>query len=102
MKILKLTKYNFSNGLQVNVKTEDGKRLTCKGNDELCEKHPEYNDIPVDWVYEDKQPEVADQYDYYYVPTLFIGDEKLYECKPGQDIDQIRENFNQVLQEALT
>ena len=66
------------------------------------EKHPEYNDIPVDWVYEDKQPEVADQYDYYYVPTLFIGDEKLYECKPGQDIDQIRENFNQVLQEALT
>ena len=46
--------------------------------------------------------EVADQYDYYYVPTLFIGDEKLYECKPGQGIDQIRENFDRVLQEALT
>ena len=77
-------------------------RNGLRAYDELCEKHPEYNDIPVDWVYEDKQPEVADQYDYYYVPTLFIGDEKLYECKPGQGIDQIRENFDRVLQEALT
>jgi glutaredoxin len=76
-------------------------RNGLKEYNELCEEHPEYKNIPVDWIYEDKQPEVADQYDYYYVPTLFIGDEKLYECKPGQDINQIRENFERVLQEAL-
>ena len=59
-------------------------------------------DIPVDWIYEDKQPDVADQYDYNNVPSLFIGDEKLYECKPGQNMEMIRESFHQVLQEALT
>lgn len=77
-------------------------RNGLKAYKELCEEHPGYKNIPVDWIYEDKQPDVADHYDYYYVPTLFIGDKKLYECKPGQSMEMIRENFSQVLQEALT
>lgn len=76
-------------------------RNGLKAYDELCKEHPEYKDISIDWIYEDKEPELADKYDYYRVPSLFFGDEKLYECEPGQDYDEIRENFEQVLQAAL-
>ena len=69
--------------------------------EELCREHPEYKNIPVEWIMEDKQPELADRYDYYRVPSLFVDEEKLYECDPGQDYEQIRANFARVLQAAL-
>lgn len=76
-------------------------RKGLKAYEQLCEEHPEYKKIPVDWIYEDKEPELADKYDYYRVPSLFLGDEKLYECDPEQDYREIRENFDRALQAAL-
>ena len=49
---------------------------------ELIEEEPTYGEISVDWVEESRQPKIAAQYDYYYVPTIFYGDEKLYEAHP--------------------
>lgn len=72
-----------------------------KAYEELCTEHQEYGEIPVDWIYEDEQPDVADRYDYYHVPSLFIDDEKLYECEPGEGYEQIREHFDRVLKTAL-
>lgn len=46
--------------------------------DEL-KKRPEYKDIVIETIEETEQPELADQYDYYYVPTFYIGDEKVHE-----------------------
>ena len=37
--------------------------------------------------------ELADQYDYYYVPTIFYGEEKLYEASPAHSYNDIRENI---------
>ena len=37
---------------------------------ELCENNASYREVPVDWILEDQQPDIADQYDYYYTPTL--------------------------------
>ena len=43
--------------------------------DEL-KKRPEYKDIVIETIEETEHPDIADQYDYYYVPTFYIADEK--------------------------
>jgi glutaredoxin len=40
---------------------------------------PEYKDIEIEIVDEIEQQERADTYDYYYVPTFYLGDKKLHE-----------------------
>lgn len=45
----------------------------------LLESNPEYKEIPLVMIDEKLQPEVADKYDYYYVPCFFVGDEKVHE-----------------------
>lgn len=46
---------------------------------ELKEEYPEYNRIEIELVDEQVNSELANQYDYYYVPSLFDGDVKLHE-----------------------
>ena len=41
--------------------------------------YPELEDIEIELIEESQQPEIADQYDYYYVPTFYVGDEKVHE-----------------------
>ncbi|MDO4987411.1 MAG: thioredoxin family protein [Synergistes sp.] len=61
----------------------------CKRADEmiaeLLAKHPEYKKIPFAKIDEHKNPEIADKYDYYYVPTFFVGDEKTAEGVPSEE-----------------
>ena len=47
--------------------------------DWIATEYPEYADIPVEFIDEDEHPEIADQYDYYYVPTYYVAGEKLHE-----------------------
>ena len=47
--------------------------------DELCRENPEYANIPLTMVEERQQKELADSYDYYYVPCYYAGKEKLAE-----------------------
>ncbi|MBE6196443.1 MAG: glutaredoxin [Rikenellaceae bacterium] len=47
--------------------------------DELKAEHEELRAIEIEMIEESEQPEVADRYDYYYVPTLYLGEEKLHE-----------------------
>ena len=54
--------------------------------EELRESHPEYNDLEIEIIDEVKEPDLANQYDYYYVPAFFIGDKKLHEGVPTQEI----------------
>ena len=51
----------------------------------LFERHPEYRDVPFVTVDEQKSPEEAEKYDYYYVPTFFVGDEKIMEGVPTEE-----------------
>ena len=46
--------------------------------DEL-KKQDRYKDIEIEMIEESKQPEVADKYDYYYVPTFYIDGQKVHE-----------------------
>lgn len=38
-----------------------------------------YKDIEIKMVNEKEEPEYADQFDYYYVPTFYVEDEKVHE-----------------------
>jgi len=52
---------------------------------EIFAEHPEYAGIPLTVIDERKNPEIANQYDYYYVPTFFVGDEKVMEGVPSKE-----------------
>ena len=54
-------------------------RAAHKWMDELMAQYPEYNDLPIEIIDEVRQPDVAKRYDYYYVPTYYVGDSKLHE-----------------------
>ncbi len=55
----------------------------CKAADgwlqELIRENPAYGAIPIKVVNEAVEVELAESYDYYYVPTFFLGREKLHE-----------------------
>jgi glutaredoxin len=47
--------------------------------DELKEEHPELKAVTIETIEETQQPELADTFDYYYVPTFYIDGEKIHE-----------------------
>jgi len=46
--------------------------------DELKQQEA-YKGIQIEMIEESEQPEVADEYDYYYVPTFYVDSEKVHE-----------------------
>ncbi len=49
---------------------------------ELREEQPACRAVEIEWIDESAQPALADRYDYYRVPSFFLGGEKLYEASP--------------------
>lgn len=49
---------------------------------ELRAENPAYAAIELDVIDESAESALADRYDYYRVPSFFIGEEKLYEASP--------------------
>lgn len=47
--------------------------------DELKEERPEFQSIEIEKIEENEHPDIAEQYDYYYVPTFYIDGEKVHE-----------------------
>ncbi len=68
---------------------------------ELCAQDPKYREVSFDRVEESLHPEIADRYDYYYVPTVFDGKTKLYEASPSQDYESIKASMKGVLDHAV-
>lgn len=64
---------------------------------ELKAEKAEYGEIEADWIEESRQPKLAQQYDYYYVPTIFYGDKKLYEAHPSENYEICKENIRTAL-----
>ena len=46
---------------------------------EELQKQEPYDRVKITMVNELAEPEVADRYDYYYVPTFYVGDKKVHE-----------------------
>ena len=54
-------------------------RQAFRWHEELFREHPEYKNVPLRLIDEHKETALADSYDYWYVPTYFLGKEKLGE-----------------------
>lgn len=67
----------------------------------LTAENPAYEKAKIEWIEETVHPERADPYDYYRVPSIFYGEEKLYECDPGDDSVEIRRQVENALKIAL-
>ncbi len=52
---------------------------------ELKKEHPAYQNVEVDMIDENVHPEIAQKYDYYYVPTFFVEDKKYHEGVPSAE-----------------
>ena len=73
-----------------------------KAIEELTQANPLYADVQINRIDENDPPaDLTGYYDYYYVPTMFIGDEKIYEAHPGQTYEEIREAVKNVFDKAL-
>ena len=68
---------------------------------ELVQENPAYGTVPVEWVEETQEPDKVVGHAYYYVPSLFDGTKKLYECQPGHDYDTIKAAVKEALDYAL-
>lgn len=63
--------------------------------DELKAAHPEFREIEIEMIEESEQPEVANKYDYHYVPTFYLNEIKAHEG--GIYADEVE----QILRKAL-
>ena len=72
-----------------------------KALEELRAEKTEYCEIEAEWIEESRQPDLSKQYDYYYVPSIFSGDKKLYEADPSEDYASIKENVREALEAVL-
>ena len=57
---------------------------------ELKAEDPSIEKAEIEWIEESVHPEIANKYDYYYVPSIYCGDKKLYECSPRDDYNKIK------------
>jgi thioredoxin 1 len=64
--------------------------------EELKAESSKYASIEVTMIDENLQPDIANQYDYYYVPTYYIDGKKVHEGAASKDI--IRQVFDSTLQ----
>jgi glutaredoxin len=54
--------------------------------EELFAENSAYTAIEIEKIDELVHPDIADRYDYYYVPTYYVGSEKLHEGAASREI----------------
>lgn len=61
-----------------------------------------YEGVQVDFIDENKEPAKTELFagQYYYVPSIFMDGEKLYEAQPGQSYDKIYVEVKRVFDAA--
>ena len=45
----------------------------------ILNENPHFKEIPIEIIDESEQYDLANSYDYYYVPTYYVGEEKVHE-----------------------
>lgn len=66
--------------------------------DELKKENPSYSKIEIKIIDEEREPEAARKYDYYYVPTFYVDDDKIFEGVPSKEI--IKNVFEKALEKS--
>ena len=68
---------------------------------ELVAEHPEWAVVEFERIDENLHPEIADRYDYYANPSMFIGQEKLYESHLFETKQECRAHVEEVFRRAM-
>ena len=63
--------------------------------EQLIQSHPEYAGVKIDVIEEQREPEKTEGYDYWYVPTFFVGGKKIMEGVPT--LEKVDEMFREAL-----
>ena len=63
--------------------------------EELKKEDPRFSNIEVRIIDEEREPEIAKKYDYYYVPTFYVDGVKVHEGVPSKEI--VRNVFEKAL-----
>ncbi len=69
--------------------------------DELFEENPAYRQVPLTRIEESREPELADRYDYYAVPTFFVDGKKIFEARLFMSFEDIKAGTKAALDAAL-
>ncbi len=72
-----------------------------KAFEALAAEDPAYAGVEINWIEESTLTAFPGWADYYYVPTVFFHEKKLYEAQPGQDYDTIKACLKQALDTVL-
>ncbi len=67
----------------------------------LRAENPAYAGVEVRWIDENLHRGLADQYDYWYVPSVYQGERKLYAADPSQGYEEIKASLKAALDQAL-
>lgn len=70
--------------------------------EELIQENPAYGAVEFERINEQDPPAGITGYNYYYVPSMFIGKEKIYEADPSQTYEDIKASVKTVFEKALT
>ena len=64
--------------------------IAKRAMEELKAENIEYAKLDIEWIEESRQPELAKPYGkyYYYVPSIFIDGQKVYEAHPGESYEE--------------
>ncbi len=73
-------------------------RQAEKAIKELKANRSDLADVEIRRINETEYPEIADKYNYYYVPTMYIGEEKLYEAHPGESYSECKAKVQAVME----
>ncbi len=69
--------------------------------EELKEELPGAADLQITKIEESREPELADRYDYYAVPTFYVDGKKLFEAHIGMSYADMKREVRRVLEAAL-
>ena len=69
--------------------------------EELAQENAAYATIDVQWIEENQHSELSSQFFYYYVPTIYYGEEKLYEAHPSEGYSDVKEHIRAALDKVI-
>ncbi|MCD7893480.1 MAG: thioredoxin family protein [Erysipelotrichaceae bacterium] len=72
-----------------------------KAMDDLMNENPQYKDISVEWIEENDNPDIIDDYDYYATPSMFVDEEKIYEAHLFETYEECKLHVKEVLEKAM-
>lgn len=69
--------------------------------EELRSENPEYKDIEIEMIDEMAHPEIIADYDYWSVPSLFIGKEKIFEAALFMPYETVKDGVRLAFERSL-